>query len=315
MKCPKCGFEQPAGLECIRCGIVFSKYTKTQKQALRELAEHADEMTETRPLDMSEAPASFAQEAPAPGHTTPIGGTASQAPPHQTTAPGPGGTTAPPLSSPGVDALDQQVRPALKIIRLAAGLLAIMFGSLLFWAGEAVSPEPIEALLLIIYLCVGVFWVLSVTLEMTVRRFSMEMLLFVAVTLAIRLTSPDLFDPGKLTQGFSGPAQGGGAVVQANTKPVKTSPAQFKQDVWDLNRTIRMLIAGELKVEEQWTETMTALKLTYRGLPAADRDRLEPNYRAAISLEKAVKAWKEAPTPVAADAVYTIIEKIDAFSW
>jgi len=303
MKCPKCGFEQPVGLECIRCGIVFSKYTKPQKQALRELAEQADELSETRPLDMNETPATFAQEAPAPDH--------KPAPPNRTTAPG--GTSAPPLSSPGINALDQQVRPALKYIRLAAGLLAITFGSLLFWAGEAVSPEPIEALLLIIYLCVGVFWVLSLTLELTLRRFSMEMLLFVVVTLAIRLTSPELFDPGKLTRGLSAPPMVTGAVVQA--EEIKISPAQFKHNAWDLNRTTRMLIAGELKVEEQWTKMVTALKLTYRSLPAADRDRLEPNYRASIALEKAVKAWKTDPTSEAAEAVYTLIEEIDAFSW
>jgi hypothetical protein len=30
MKCPKCGFEQPGGTECLRCGIVFEKYLKRQ---------------------------------------------------------------------------------------------------------------------------------------------------------------------------------------------------------------------------------------------------------------------------------------------
>ena len=134
-----------------------------------------------------------------------------------------------------------------------------------------------------------------------------------AVTLAIRLTSPDLFDPGKLTRGLSAPPIVDGPVVQA--EKIKTSPAQFKHCAWDLNRATRMLIAGELKVEEQWTEMVTALKHTYRGLPAADRDRLEPNYRATIALEKAVKAWKTEPTPEATEAVYTLIEEIDAFSW
>ncbi len=31
MKCPKCGFDQPGGTECVKCGIVFDKYLKKQR--------------------------------------------------------------------------------------------------------------------------------------------------------------------------------------------------------------------------------------------------------------------------------------------
>ncbi len=37
MKCPKCGFDQPEGeAECIKCGIVFSKYLTKQKTPVAE---------------------------------------------------------------------------------------------------------------------------------------------------------------------------------------------------------------------------------------------------------------------------------------
>ena len=36
MTCPKCGFEQPEGLECLRCGIVFAKYHAPTPAALPE---------------------------------------------------------------------------------------------------------------------------------------------------------------------------------------------------------------------------------------------------------------------------------------
>jgi hypothetical protein len=35
LTCPKCGFEQEDGLECLRCGIIFSKF-KTPAQAVKE---------------------------------------------------------------------------------------------------------------------------------------------------------------------------------------------------------------------------------------------------------------------------------------
>ena len=34
MRCPKCGFDQPGGNECIRCGIVFDKYLKHQRTSV-----------------------------------------------------------------------------------------------------------------------------------------------------------------------------------------------------------------------------------------------------------------------------------------
>lgn len=31
IKCPKCGFEQPAGFRCRRCGIIFEKYEESKE--------------------------------------------------------------------------------------------------------------------------------------------------------------------------------------------------------------------------------------------------------------------------------------------
>jgi len=210
--------------------------------------------------------------------------------------------------------LDQPIRPALRYVRLVTGITAISFGSLLFWAGDAVAPEPVEALLLIVYLCVGAYWVLSFSFNSTtVRRFSLEMVLFIVVTLGIRLTSPHLFDLGKLSRSLAAPPRVGGTAGETEVK--KTSAAQLKQDAWDLNRTTRRLIAGELKEEQQFTDMVTNIKNTYRNLPAKERDRLEPNYRAAIDLDKAVKAWKSHPAAANNEKIYELIEKIDTFDW
>jgi len=40
LACPKCGFEQEGGTECIRCGIIFAKYKPPVMTAEVEVAEH-----------------------------------------------------------------------------------------------------------------------------------------------------------------------------------------------------------------------------------------------------------------------------------
>jgi hypothetical protein len=315
MKCPKCGFEQPVALECVRCGIVFSKFAKSQQQTLEALAEMSSDLDETRPLDIDETPATFQQDPiVSPATQQPVAGTpgaeSDQASSLSARSTRP---IARPQQAAEVNPLDLPIRPLLRWIRLLAGLFAIAFGSLLFWAGEGVAPDPAEALFLIVYLCVGAFWVLSFNFKTTtVRRFSFEMVLFIVVTLGIRLTSPNLFDTEKITQGLSMPAPG---EATSSRQGEKTSAAQLKQAAWELNRTTRMLVAGELKTDENWTGMIKDLKKAYRGLPAAERDRLEDSYRAAIDLEKAVETWRADPTSDNADRIYDLIETIDTFDW
>jgi hypothetical protein len=58
MKCPKCRYSQPAGRECVECGVIFEKFHATQKrhnerahqkQHPEETAEAASALTEESP--------------------------------------------------------------------------------------------------------------------------------------------------------------------------------------------------------------------------------------------------------------------------
>ncbi|MBM4371444.1 MAG: hypothetical protein FJ098_07300 [Deltaproteobacteria bacterium] len=298
MKCPKCGFQQPAGLECIRCGIVFSKISKSQKQILADLAEQSAEMTETRPVPLE-------MQVPATGMH---GGSGAATPPPGSplpVAPSPPasyGTTRP-------DPLGQPIRPALRYLRLAAGLLAVGFGSLLFWAGEAMAPEPIEALLLIVYLCVGAYWVLSVTFPTPIRRFALEMVLLIVTTLGLRITSPHLFDTDRMTRSVKA-APGTGAAA----KPEEGTDA-LAREAGRLCAAARSLLDGDLEDGSRWSEALTRADEAWKTLPDAVREKAEPGYILVGRLDRAVEAWRRSPDVETADEVRGILRELETWRW
>ncbi len=55
--CPKCGFEQDGGTECIRCGIIFAKYKPPPPPPLKLQADgvEATAQTETGPVPVAES--------------------------------------------------------------------------------------------------------------------------------------------------------------------------------------------------------------------------------------------------------------------
>ena len=65
VECPKCGFTQPEGPECISCGIVYAKYWAAQQAAGHVPANPPMPVTPTQP-EQPAAPPLVAEPAPAP---------------------------------------------------------------------------------------------------------------------------------------------------------------------------------------------------------------------------------------------------------
>ncbi len=63
MRCPKCGFEQPdSGNECIKCGIIFSKYLTKQKKSAGELRTDFEHVPTPKEHSGTEEASSYCKE-------------------------------------------------------------------------------------------------------------------------------------------------------------------------------------------------------------------------------------------------------------
>jgi hypothetical protein len=90
--------------------------------------------------------------------------------------------------------LDKEISQQLKWVRAIGGFLGLLFGALLFRVTMTEAPSPLEAFLMIAYLMVAIFWILTFRTHMPLRRFLLELVLFVAATMALKAGNPMVFE-------------------------------------------------------------------------------------------------------------------------
>lgn len=175
VECPRCGFDQPEGEECLSCGIVFSKYAQDGADAPAKLPD----ILEPVPVPSSTPPP-----------TRPVtGGEAFQQ--HL------GGV--PPRPDAAGRFKFQYTRPQTEpigqfamILRALASLGCLGISILMVANGRGlVSVWPY--VVMVFYAGVAVWGLTTFRASVTLRQFAVEMLALVALTLGLRAAQPDLF--------------------------------------------------------------------------------------------------------------------------
>jgi hypothetical protein len=192
-------------------------------------------------------------------------------------------------------------------VRTAAGVLAVGFGGWLFLLGQEMTLSPFNVILLIGYACVGLFWVLSATLPVTVRQFAMEMLLCAASTVLLVVTLPEAFDTGKLSNVESGPMYGG----QPPAAPAALL-ASLEKSLGAVCREARNVLdaPGDEKLRASLATALDDVRQGFRHLGKTERERAEGAYKAAVALEERVKAAKPGAAPEV-EGAYAAVEALE----
>jgi len=194
-----------------------------------------------------------------------------------------------PAPEPPGDPFHKPIRPAMKVVRTVAGLVGLLVGAWLFLAGQQLDLRPYHVLFLIGYGCVSLFWVVTSTLKVSVRQFAIEMLIFVASTLLLRLALPEAFNPGTLSNRESGP-------LFSSAAP-RYSPDAFLKEADDLVAAAREVLddVGDAGRSRKWMESCAGLRDRFGELPAPDRKQVESLYKKVVALEARMKKLVETP--------------------
>jgi len=269
MKCPKCQYEQVRSSRCIACGHEF------------------DEMLS--PMERK-------------GHSSqPPNVPSASRPPHDDEF-GDGDST--PVETPRpiqemlqnnrveTSPYEKPIRPSLRIVRTLAGVIGAGLGAWLFVVGQEIAFAPIHMVVLIIYGCISLFWIVSAPIRVSVRQFVFEMFLFVAATLFLKVAVPEAFDVGRLTNSMSGPKGGGVERALKHRKPA-TDREAFLQSTWELSEAGEALITqekGTLSFDD-WSLQCEKIKRDYRLLEEGERADLANVLAQLTVLQSRMARW------------------------
>lgn len=213
------------------------------------------------------------------------------------------------------DPFGQPIRPGLRFVRTAAGLIGMGVGGWLFVAGQNLELAPLQVLFLIGYACVSLFWIISFPIRVPVRQFAVEMFIFVAATLLLRLALPAAFDLGRLSNTESAPL-GAGTIEPEFVQDI--TPGAFARFAEGLCESGRLVLddTTDTAAVDRWKENAARVRKLFRSLDAAERQDVERVYKAAVNLEThMLDAMAEGADINALEAAFTALEALERESF
>ncbi len=284
MRCPICQFEQPEAPDCIACG------------------------TEIQPPPKPVAASKPVNSAPGGFNTGDSGSPALPPEEHGTTpSPTPGVNNLPrgnpPASSTESDLRIQSpsqeedpvvpaISPALRWVRGLGGLLGTLLGGWLFVFGQDFVLAPLEMVVVLLFGCISLFWILSAWIRISVRQFRVESTLFVVSALALRLWIPDAFDVNRLSRDE-------GTTSRPLIRGSSDSGCPFERGTWELVRQARIMVdnPGDPEKLEKWKRANDRLQGTYTQLPQDTQERWTRAYKRLTFLLNRLETMEESRDP------------------
>lgn len=185
----------------------------------------------------------------------------------------------PPSSAAKSSPYDRPIRPALRAVRSVGGLLGAAFGAWLFVFGQDIVMAPWEVLLFIVYLCISLFWLLTAPIRVSIRQFSIELLLFIGAALLLRILIPDAFDVDRLVKDREGTRLLVAGPVDAGDR--SSEAAGFSPDCAVLCGGAEAILADPADLEklDQWKQHCDRLQAGFTNLSTADQARWGGAYK------------------------------------
>ncbi len=288
-RCPRCGFEQPAGPECARCGVVFAK--------LRDHDRHVGSGQPGQPSGAQRDRPGAAQSVSTASPPSGAGSTSrDEAPPAGVSAGG--HRHLPPR--PVLDPLDQPIGRLAWTVRALAVLVCFGIAAVLFSSGRAVHSFWLYVVA-IFYTFFGLWVAVSVGTRPPTRRFAVEMLVLVFASLAFRAALPEVFtlEEGKRrgTVAVGSPSIDTAALVEeaeAVARVLDTALRQGKLPAGMRQARLRELLQLD-KLERLRANAPATARGDFRDAYTALRD-------AAVTVRQAIRGPVLPGAPVELDA-------------
>jgi hypothetical protein len=233
-----------------------------------------------------------AAEAPQPAAAVP-GQPASPQPP-----PSPTAAHRPVIQEESI--LDQEISQALKVVRAVGGFLGLLFGALLFRVTMTEAPSPLEAFLMIAYLLVAIFWILTYRTHMPLRRFLLELVLFVAATMALKAGNPQVFD-GETRSGRRP------ALVQPSAT---ASDEDFQRTVARVVNEAQALLEGQRSGAQDFKDACQAMESTFDLLDSQAASAQDGLHHRVMDLKEATLSFENTRNPASRRKATFLVEDL-----
>lgn len=216
----------------------------------------------------------------------------------------------------------------LKLVRALVGAGACGIATYILIIQEGVVLNPMAVLVVLAYGFVGLYWILSALVDISLRQFLLEMMAFLIATVGLRMDLPEAFDSEQLQRGAAtltaklknkavkGKEAPGAAKETSKGDPgaeVAGDLGEFEQQLQSVVTEAKALVDAGVPTQEwlQWKALGEELRSMHNRLAPQSQEKTESTLRKLGALERAMEQAAGGSNP---DAVEAARKALDALN-